>query len=111
MLPLPIPPREFGLDAFLVSRYDGNIVKVRIQISLSAEVHTRVHRRAADLGISLAEYMRRLVDQDLSRSPGNTDRSLVFDLGSSKRMNIASEKSRMIAEAIGARKRRDSESS
>ena len=81
------------------------------EISLTTEVHTRVRQRAADLGISPAEYIRRLVDQDLSRSPRKTDRSLVFDLGSSKRMNIASEKSRMIAVAIGAHKRRGSESS
>ena len=84
---------------------------VHTQISLSTEVHTRLRRRAADLGISVADYMRRLVDRDLSRSQRNTDRSLVFDLGSSKRRNIASEGSRMIAEAIGARKRRGSESS
>ena len=84
---------------------------VRTQISLSAEVHSRVRARAADLGISLAEYIRRLVDQDLSQPSRNTDRSLVFDLGSSEGTDIASEKSRMIAEAIGARKRRGSDSS
>ena len=84
---------------------------VRTQISLSSEVHTMVRVRAANLGISLAEYIRRLVDRDLSQSPRNTDRSLVFDLGSSGRTDIASEKSRMIAEAIAAHKRRGSDSS
>ena len=55
--------------------------------------------------------MRRLVNQDLSQPSRNTDHSLVFDLGSSEGTDIASEKSRMIAEAIGARKRRGSDSS
>lgn len=70
-----------------------------------------VRVRAADLGISIAEYIRRLVDRDLSQPSKNADRSLVFDLGSSGRTDIASEKSRMIAEAIAARKRRGSDSS
>lgn len=83
---------------------------IRTQISLSAEVHTRVRARAGKLGISLAEYMRRLVERDLSQPSRNTDRSLVFDLGSSGRTDIASEKSRMIAEAIAARKRGGSDS-
>lgn len=81
------------------------LMMVRTQISLNSEVHARVRVRAADLGISLAEYIRRLVDRDLSQPYRNTDRSLVFDLGSSTGTDIASEKSRMIAEAIAARKR------
>ena len=82
---------------------------VRTQIYLSADVHTRVRARAAVLGISPAEYLRRLVEQDLSQRPRNTDRSLIFDLGSSEWTEIASEKSRMIAEAIGVDKRRRSD--
>lgn len=82
---------------------------IRTQISLNAEIHTRVRARAGELGISLAEYMRRLVDQDLSQPPRKIDRSMVFDLGASQRTDIASEKSRMIGEAIGAAKRRRSD--
>ena len=82
---------------------------IRTQISLSAEVHTRVRARAGELGISLAEYMRRLVDQDLSQPLRKIDRSMVFDLGASQATDIASEKSRMIGEAIGAAKRRRSD--
>ena len=78
---------------------------IRTQISLNAEVHTRVRARAGELGISLAEYIRRLVDRDLSQPSRSIDRSLVFDLGSSGRTDIASKKSHMIAEAIAARKR------
>ena len=77
---------------------------VRTQISLDAEIHALTRERAAKLGISLAEYMRRLVDRDLAESPRNIDRSIVFDLGTSGTSDIASEKDRMIAEAIDARK-------
>ena len=79
---------------------------VRTQISLDSERHAGVRARAAALGISLAEYMRRLVDQDLAERPRGTDRSVVFDLGTSRGTDIASEKARMIGEATSAGKRR-----
>ena len=82
---------------------------VRTQISLNSELHTRIRARAAALDISLAEYIRRLVNQDLAESPRRIDRSIVFDLGSSEGTDIASEKARMIGEAIGAWKRRRSD--
>ena len=78
---------------------------VRTQISLDAERHARVRARAAALGVSLAEYLRRLVDRDLAESPREVDRSIVFDLGASKGTDIASEKDRMIAEATESAKR------
>lgn len=77
---------------------------VRTQISLDSELHTRARARAAALGVSLAEYMRRLVDRDLAESPRSIDRSIVFDLGASGTSDIASEKDRMIGEATFAGK-------
>ena len=68
--------------------------------SEDAEGYARVPARAADLGISLAEYLRRLVDQDLARPPRCADPSIVFDLGSSVGSDIASDKDRMLGEAI-----------
>ena len=68
--------------------------------SEDAEGYARVLARAADLGISLAEYLRRLVDQDLARPPRCADPSIVFDLGSSVGSDIASDKDRMLGEAI-----------
>ena len=62
--------------------------------------------RAAALGVSLAEYVRRLVDRDLAERPRGADRSVVFDLGTSQGTDIASEKAHMIGEATGAGKRR-----
>ena len=79
---------------------------VRTQISLDSEQHARVRARAAALGVSLAEYVRRLVDQDLAGRPRGADRSVVFDLGKSRGTDIASEKARMIGEATGSGKRR-----
>lgn len=90
-------------------RYDGATMMVRTQISLDAERHAQVRARAAALGVSLAEYLRRLVDRDLAESPRHVDRSIVFDLGASKGADISSNKDRMIAEATGSRKRRQSD--
>ena len=82
---------------------------VRTQISLDSEIHAQTRKRAATLGISLAEYIRRLVEQDLTKSARTVDRSIIFDLGGSKDTDIASEKDRMIGEAIVAGKRQRSD--
>lgn len=79
---------------------------VRTQILLNSELHNRIRARAAGLGISLAEYIRRLVDRDLAESPRQVDPAVVFDLGRSGGTDIASGKGRMIGEATGAGKRR-----
>lgn len=72
----------------------------RTQVTLNGEMQRRAQRRAADLGISLAEYFRRLVDRDLAgpEISGSVDR--VFDLGSSGGSDIARNKKKMIAEAV-----------
>ncbi len=84
---------------------------VRTQISLDSEIHAQTRKRAAKLGISLAEYVRRLVDRDLTESPRNIDRSIIFDLGTSGKSDIASDKDRMIGEATVAGKLRHSTAS
>ena len=78
---------------------------IRTQISLDSERHAEARARAAAYGISLAEYVRRLVDRDLAAQPRGVDRSIVFDLGASRGTDIASDKARMIGEATGAKKR------
>lgn len=78
---------------------------VRTQISLDSERHAEARARAAAHGISLAEYVRRLVDQDLAERPRGADRAVVFDLGESGGTDIASQKAQMIGEATGAAKR------
>jgi hypothetical protein len=57
----------------------------RTQITLDDEMQRRARRRASDLGVSLAEYFRRLVARDLSalgtprfrRKPPEPDKSLL----------------------------------
>ncbi len=80
---------------------------IRTQISLDAERHAQARARAAELGVSLAEYMRQLVDRDVGRSPRVVDRSVVFDLGGGSPTDIAAGKDRMTAEAIAASFKRD----
>ena len=80
---------------------------IRTQISLDSERHAQARARAAELGISLAEYVRQLVDRDVGRSPRVVDRSVVFDLGGGSPTDIASGKDRMTAEAIAASFKRD----
>jgi hypothetical protein len=56
--------------------------------------------RANDLGVSLAEYFRRLVARDLPRREAAAHVDRIFDLGSSGDSDIASQKDSMIAEAF-----------
>lgn len=74
----------------------------RTQITLEPEVQRRARQRAGDLGVSLAEYVRRLVARDLGNAPAQADPALVFDLGKSRRSDIAKDKDAMIAEAFVA---------
>jgi hypothetical protein len=76
----------------------------RTQITLESHTHRRARQRASELGVSLAEYVRRLVARDLSQPQADVDMSLMFDLGSSGQSSgqsdIARNKDSMIAEAF-----------
>jgi hypothetical protein len=87
--------------------YDGAIMMARTQITLESHTHQRARRRASELGVSLAEYVRRLVARDLAGPEAETDVTLLFDLGSSGQSDIARNKDLMIAQAFSssARKR------
>ena len=74
----------------------------RTQITLEPEIQRRARRRAADLGISLAEYVRRLVTRDLGGEPAAADVSIVFNLGASAGSDIARNKDEMIGAAFAA---------
>jgi hypothetical protein len=76
----------------------------RVQISLPPEEHRRARRRAAELGISMAEYVRRLVARDLGDQQTPGDPRSLFDLGDSGGTDVASEKARVIGEAVAARR-------
>ena len=86
--------------------YDGAIMMVRTQITLETELQRRARQRAGDLGVSLAEYLRRLVARDLAGPQVTVDPACVFDLGSSRGSDIARNKDSMIAEVFhSARKK------
>jgi hypothetical protein len=78
----------------------------RTQITLDSEMQRRARRRASELGISLAEYLRGLVSRDLSRTETKLDVSCVFDLGHSDGSNIANHKDEMIGEAMASLRKR-----
>lgn len=74
---------------------------VRTQIALDSEDHRRAKRRAAELNISLAEYVRRAVHHDLGeRERPKADISEIFDLFDSGGSDIAEHKDRYLGEAL-----------
>jgi hypothetical protein len=76
------------------------IMTVRTQITLDAAVRKRARAKAAELGISLTEYVRRLIVSDLGAFRPRADISLVFDLGSSSAAtDIARYKDKMAGDA------------
>lgn len=78
----------------------------RTQISLEATEHRRARRRAAELGVSLAEYIRRLVRQDIGEHSRRGDVSALFGLGDSGGGDVATRKDEYLGEAIDAHRRR-----
>ena len=76
---------------------------MRTQIALEAEQHALVKRKAAELGISMAEYIRRLVERDLRQAAPAVDISDIFGIGDSGGSDIAVDRKRATGEAIAAR--------
>jgi hypothetical protein len=72
---------------------------VRTQIALKSDTHRRAKRRAAERGISLAEYFRQVVDRDLGEQPKG-DISAIIGLFDSGGSDIAKHKDEYIAEAF-----------
>ena len=77
----------------------------RTQITLDPEIQRRARRRASDLGVSLAEYVRRLVARDLGSNQVAVGPDAVFDLGASRDSDIARNKDAMLAEAFASRRK------
>jgi hypothetical protein len=76
-------------------------MNARSQITLDPETQQRAQAKAAELGISFAEYVRRLIAEDLGEPKPKVDISAVFDLGASREpTNIARDKQKMLDEAI-----------
>lgn len=73
----------------------------RSQITLESSLERRAKQRARDLGISFAEYVRRLIDRDLS---GDRSRPRLDDLigvGDSGGGDVALHEDEYLNEAFG----------
>src|SRR2546430_8616431 len=76
-------------------------MNVRTQITLDSETQRRAQAKAAELGISFAEYVRRVLANDLGAPQPMTDITSVFNLiDEGPPTNIARDKDKMIAEAV-----------
>lgn len=72
----------------------------RTQLSFERETLRRARKRANESGISLAEYVRRLVAEDLDRPDRAVDPSAVFNLGGSGGSDVAGAKDAMVGDAM-----------
>ena len=76
-------------------------MNARTQITIDPEMRRRVRAKAAELGISFAEYIRRLVADNIGEPKAKADISSVFDLvDEGPPTNIARDKHKMIDEAV-----------
>ena len=74
----------------------------RVQVALSPEEHRRARARAAELGISFAAYVRRLVAQDLGELRATRGTDAIFDLGDSGGSDVAHHKHGYVGDAFGS---------
>lgn len=83
-------------------------MNARTQITMDAALQRRAQAKAAELGISFAEYVRRLVAGDLDRpEQPKPDISSLFNLiDEGPPTNIARNKNTMLAEAVWIEHRR-----
>jgi hypothetical protein len=77
---------------------------LRAGLNGQAGLQRRAHARAAKLGVSFAEYVRRLIRDDVGATERKTDVSAIFDPGDSGGTDISQHKRRLAGDAIAARK-------
>jgi|SRR5579863_1875150 len=76
-------------------------MNARTQITMEPELQRRAQAKAAALGISFAEYIRRLVAGDLGEPTTKADITSLFNLiDEGPPTNIARDKDAMLAEAV-----------
>lgn len=79
-------------------------MNARTQITMDPALQRRAQEKAAELGISFAEYVRRLLAQDLGpeeRPEPKADISVVFDLiDEGEPTDIARDKDKMVGQAV-----------
>jgi hypothetical protein len=76
-------------------------MNARTQITIDPETQRRARAKAEELGISFAEYIRRLVSSDLGPPRKKADISILFDLvDEGPPTDIARDKDKMVGEAV-----------
>jgi ABC-type sugar transport system ATPase subunit len=80
---------------------------VRTQIALPPEEHRKAKAKAAELNISLAEYVRRLVARDLDHELPRGDITQIFGLARSGRSDVSENVDKYVGEAVEAEYRRE----
>jgi hypothetical protein len=68
----------------------------------TSKAHRRAKHRAAELGISFAEHVRRALDRDLGEPPRRIEPSQVFGLIDSGGADVAREKDSYVDQAVAA---------
>ncbi|MCY3805578.1 MAG: hypothetical protein OXG91_03670 [bacterium] len=76
---------------------------MRTVITLSDEVHARAKQRAADLGISFAEFVRRLLDRELDAPAPQAGIDSICGMVAGTPFDMARDGDRVIAGARHAR--------
>jgi len=84
------------------AHYDGDIMMARTQVSLEPELLKRAKAKAAEQGVSLAEYVRKLIESDLVAKAGKPDITAIFDLFDSGGSDITRFKDEYIGDALWA---------
>jgi hypothetical protein len=72
----------------------------RTQLTLDPDLDRRAKQRAAALGISFAEYVRRLIQDDLGAEPPSGSMTALFGAGASGGSHVAKDKDRYLGEAL-----------
>lgn len=73
----------------------------RSQITLDPETQRRAQAKAAELGISFSEYVRRLLARDLGEPRPQADVSVIFNLvKAGEPTDIGRDKHKLIGEAV-----------
>jgi hypothetical protein len=76
-------------------------MNARTQITIDPDMQRRAHAKAAELGISFAEYVRRVIANDLGEPRPKADISIIFDLGASEKpTDIARDKDKLLGDVV-----------
>lgn len=81
-------------------------MNIRMQVTIPEEDHARASDKAAASGVSLAEYLRRLVRRDVREEPTSPlpDIAELFGIGDSGGGDVARHQQEYLGEAVAAGK-------